>query len=69
MTDFGKRLKETLDQKGMTQEDLASKACISKSSIFMYIHYGVLPTADYLKQMCIVLNVSADHLLGLEQRQ
>ena len=68
MTDFGDRLRETLRDKSMTQEELARKALISKSTVYMYINCGVLPTADNLKAVCEVLNVSADYLIGLERR-
>lgn len=68
MTDFGDRLRETLRDKSMTQEELARKALISKSTVYMYINCGVLPTADNLKAVCEVLNVSSDYLIGLERR-
>lgn len=68
MSDFGEKLKKTLNDRSMTQEQLARKALISKSTVFMYINYGVLPTADNLKAICEVLDVSADYLLGLEKR-
>ena len=68
MTDFGDRLRETLRDKSMTQEELARKALISKSTVYMYINCGVLPTADNLKAVCEVLDVSADYLLGLEKK-
>ncbi len=68
MTDFGKKLKDILHDKHITQEELARRALISKSTVFMYINYGVLPTADNLKAICEVLDVSADYLLGLEKK-
>lgn len=68
MMDFGERLREVLNDRSMTQEQLARKALISKSTVYMYINCGVLPTADNLKAVCEVLDVSADYLLGLERR-
>ena len=66
MTDFGTRLKEVLEERGMTYEDLAEKAYMSKMAVWHYINKDVLPTADNLKAICQALNVSADYLLGLE---
>ena len=66
MTDFGTRLKEVLEERGMTYEDLAEKAYMSKMAICHYIKNDVLPTADNLKAICLALNVSSDYLLGLE---
>lgn len=68
MTDFGERLRKTLHDRSMTQEELARKALISKSTVYMYINCGVLPTADNLKAVCEVLCVSADYLIGLENK-
>ncbi len=68
MTDFGERLRQTLREKSITQEELARKALISKSTVYMYINCDVLPTADNLKAVCEVLNVSSDYLIGLEKR-
>lgn len=69
MSDFGKRLKKTLAEKGMTYDDLADMAYISKASISGYITKGVEPSAEYIKIICEVLEVSADYLLGLEQKK
>lgn len=69
MTGFGKRLKKILHEKGMTYSELASKCYISENTIYYYINKGVLPNYDYLKSICQVLGVSADYLMGLEEKQ
>lgn len=69
MTEFGKRLKQILHDKGMTYGELASKCYISENIIHYYINKGVLPNYDYLKSICQVLGVSADYLMGLEDEQ
>ena len=66
MTAFGARLKEVLEERGMTYEDLAEKAYMSKMAIYYYIKSDVLPTADNLKAICEALEVSADYMLGLK---
>lgn len=66
MTSFGARLKEVLQERDMTYEDLAEQAYMSKMAVWHYINKDVLPTADNLKAMCVALDVSADYMLGLE---
>ena len=66
MTDFGIRLKEVLEEKSMSYEDLAEKAYMSKTAIWYYINRDILPNADNLKAICQALNVSADYMLGLD---
>lgn len=69
MTGFGARLKKVLEERNMTYEDLAESIYMSKMAIYYYIKSDVLPTADNLKAICIALNVSADYMLGLEERK
>ena len=66
MTDFGARLKEVLEERSMTYEDLAETIYMSKMAIWYYINRDILPTADNLKAICQALNVSADYMLGFE---
>ena len=69
MTGFGTRLKKVLEERKMTYEDLAENTYMSKMAIYYYVKGDVLPTADNLKAICIALNVSADYMLGLEERK
>ena len=69
MTGFGSRLKKVLQERNITYEDLAESTYMSKMAIYYYIKSDVLPTADNLKAICIALNVSADYMLGLEERK
>ena len=64
MTDFGARLKEVLEERSMTYEDLAETIYMSNMAIWYYINREILPTADNLKAICQALNVSADYMLG-----
>ena len=66
MSTFGERLKAVMYERGMTYEDLAESAYMSRMAIWHYINKDVLPTADNLKAICLALNVSSDYLLGLE---
>ena len=49
-----------------TQEDLAQKLKISKSTIGMYEQNRRSPDLDTLVKISKIFNVSTDYLLGLE---
>lgn len=69
MEHFGERLRQVLKERHMSQHTLASRAMISETSVYFYINKNVMPSAIYLRQICEVLGVSADYLLGLEENQ
>ena len=69
MEHFGERLRQALSERHMSQHTLASRAMISETSVYFYINKNVMPSAIYLRQICEVLGVSADYLLGLEENQ
>ncbi len=69
MEHFGERLRQVLNERHMSQHTLASRAMISETSVYFYINKNVMPSAIYLRQICEVLGVSADYLLGLEDRR
>ncbi|WP_129408057.1 helix-turn-helix domain-containing protein [Marinitoga lauensis] len=62
---FGERLKELRKLKKITQKELATKCETSQSLISEYEKNLKQPTAEMIKKIAIVLDVSADYLLGL----
>lgn len=61
-----KRLKEALSDKGMTQQELADKSGIGKSSISHYVNGSNEPANKSAFEMAKVLNVNPAWLMGLE---
>ena len=55
-------LMENLDMK---QTELADKIGISKQSLYKYLHCKCEPRAEIIAKMAIVLNTSADYIVGL----
>lgn len=51
-------------QKGMTQNDLADKAGISKAQMSRYMTKDAQPSAQVLSKLADALGVSADYLLN-----
>ena len=62
--EFGKRLQELRKEKNLTQEDLATKLNISPQSISKWENNLSTPDLEMLLNLCHILNVSADYILG-----
>ena len=61
---FGNRLKKARIRKGYTQLDLCFKTKIQPSTISVYERGLYIPSADNLKKLSKVLNISTGYLLG-----
>jgi DNA-binding transcriptional regulator LsrR (DeoR family) len=64
-TEFAQRLAYMLDQRGLSQSQLAHLLGISRSTVTGWLRYRKLPDAGLLALLCDKLNCSADELLGL----
>lgn len=61
----GERLKKAMKERGFTQVRLADEALLTQRTISNYITGRRGRYFEVLKGICMVLNVSADYLLGL----
>lgn len=70
MTDFGNRLKQLLDERGVSQKWLADAANTKEATISRYIN-GINKSSriDILANIATALNVTTDYLLGLSETQ
>jgi len=66
---FDKRLKETRQNKGLTQEELAKKVGLTKTSICCYENGTRTPTLDTLIDLANELNVELIYFLGIDHYQ
>lgn len=67
MDKFRKRLEEVLKENNINQSELAKKLNIERQGITNYKNGNSVPSLDTFKNLCILLNISADYLLGLEE--
>ena len=67
--DFGYRLKELRQKKGLTKAQVAKRLSLSKTAISGYENNIKNPSIEVLTQLSILYGVSADYLLGLENRK
>lgn len=66
---FGIRLKELRKNKNLTQQELADKMSLVKSSISAYEKSAKYPSVEVLVKLCNYFNVSSDYLLGLSDNK
>lgn len=63
---FSDRLKTIRKESNLTQRDMYTRLNVSPNCYASYEQGRTEPNIEMLKQLCIVLEVSADYLLGLE---
>lgn len=63
---FSIRLKELRIEKGLTQKQLAVALNTTDDSIFSWEKGRSQPPIETIRCLCVVLETSADYLLGLE---
>lgn len=69
MEDFEEILRALRRSKGFTQQQLANRLGISKTSVSYYEQSRRLPPSELLIDLSRVFHVSVDFLLGLEQNK
>lgn len=63
---FSKRIKEVIENSKYSQKEIAKMLNISEGNITNWKKGGNLPSITILYKLCLLLNESADYLLGLE---
>lgn len=64
--DFGVRLRQTREDRGLSRIALAKKLGVSKETIYRYENNIQSPSLDRTKQLAVILRTSVDYLLGLD---
>ena len=63
---FQERLIEELKNSKYTQKEIAEKLHISESNITNWKKGECLPSLEIFYQLCLLLDISADYLLGIK---
>ena len=63
--DIQKRLREAILTSNITQTEIAKQLGISQSTVSKYLRKNVYPSIDTFANLCKILDVSADDILGL----
>ncbi len=68
MVDFGDNLRNLRVRDGLTQEYLAKKLGVTKSTVSAYETGTKFPSHKVLLNIIKIFNVSSDYLLGIESK-
>ena len=63
MDEMGRRIRDLLAKKGMTQRDLAEKTDCTEAAISHYIKGDRIPRASVLTKIAIALDTTSDDLM------
>jgi len=69
MYDFGARLRELREKKGLSQAQVATKLNLSNTTICSYEANTRYPSFEVLSQLALLFNTTSDYLLGIEKRK
>ncbi len=61
------RLREAIIQSGIPQNIIAEKIGVSAQTVSKYMKHDIFPALDTLARLCVVLDVSADEILGINE--
>lgn len=61
-----KRLREAIKYSNLSQKEIAEKLGINPSTISKYTRLDIFPALDTFANLCEILDVSADEILGLK---
>ena len=64
--DIQKRLREAVQYSGLSQKEIAEKIGVNPSTVSKYMRLDKYPSLDTFANICAVLDVSADEILGLK---
>ena len=62
-----KNLREILRTSGIPQKEIAKRLGINPSTVSKYMRLDVFPALDTFAELCKILDVSTDDLLGLNK--
>ena len=60
------RLREALKYSHISQKELAKKLGIDPSTVSKYVRGKAMPSLDVFTNLCEILDVSSDEILGLK---
>ncbi len=66
ITEIQKRLREAIQYSNISQKELAEKLGINPSTVSKYMRLDKYPSLDTFANICQILDISADDILGLQ---
>ena len=65
--DIQKRLRDEIKSANLSQKELANKLGINPSTVSKYLRLDKYPSLETFANICEILDVSADEILGLKK--
>ncbi len=69
MLEFSKKIKELRKLRNLTQDQLAKRLQVTKSTISAYESNTRFPSLDMLVKISKTFNITTDYLLGVNKKQ
>lgn len=67
LKDILKRLQDEIRNSSLSQKEIAEKLGINPSTVSKYMKQDKFPAIDTFANLCEILDVSADEILGLKK--
>ncbi len=67
ITEIQKNLREAILTSNISKKELAVQLGVNPSTISKYLHCDKFPSIDTFANLCEILDVSADDILGLNK--
>lgn len=67
LQEIQKRLREEIKNSNLSQKEIADKLRINPSTVSKYLRLDKFPSLDTFANLCKILDVSADEILGLDK--
>lgn len=61
-----KRLRECIKSSTLQQQEIAKAIGVSEQTVSKYMNRNIFPALDTLAKLCVVLDVSSDYILGID---
>ena len=65
--DIKRRLREEIRASGISQKEIAERLGINPSTVSKYLRLDKYPSLDTFANLCEILDVSSDEILGLNK--
>ncbi len=64
LVEIQQRLRDAIRCSGLPQNVIAEKIGVSAQTVSKYMKHDIFPALDTLARLCILLDISADEILG-----
>ncbi len=67
LSEIQNRLREEIRRSGISQKEIAEKLGVNASTVSKYMRLDKFPSIETFANLCEILDVSSDEILGLKK--